>query len=129
MTPEQRQTIPKINNSNKTFTEDAINVINNNADYIPAYFQSAEPAKDLTLFEQMDEIGLVVRQLTEKIEDTRMLAGSEAYISALTVYRLVEAAANAGVPGADTAYAQLKERFTQASSPLEDTDTTPQTPR
>ena len=40
-----------------------------------------------------------------------MIAGSEAYASALTAYRLFEAAAKAGVLGADAAYIPLAERF------------------
>lgn len=40
-----------------------------------------------------------------------MLAGSEAYISSLTSYRMFGAAASAGVPGADSIYETLKARL------------------
>jgi hypothetical protein len=66
---------------------------------------------DLSLFTQLDEIILLVKQLLERLEDTQMLAGSEAYTSALAVYRLISSAADAGVPGADAVNAQLKARF------------------
>ena len=47
---------------------------------------------------------LLAMQLTEKIRDTRMLCGSEAYVSSLSAYRFFEAAALAGVAGADAVY-------------------------
>jgi hypothetical protein len=49
--------------------------------------------------------------LAEKLDDTQMLAGSEAYITALAAYRNFDAAAKAGIQGADTIYNHLKERF------------------
>jgi hypothetical protein len=111
LTPEERQAIPKINDSNKTFTEDAIVSAVNNADLLPGYFSSAEMQNDLTLYKQLDEFSLLASQLSEKIDDTRMIAGSEAYINALTMYRLMEAASKAGVPGSDAVYDLLKQRF------------------
>lgn len=50
--------------------------------------------------------------MLEKLEDTQILAGSEAYVSALTGYKLFGAAADAGLPGADAIYDSLKTRFT-----------------
>ena len=50
-------------------------------------------------------------QLLEKIEDTQLLAGSEAYVSGLAFYKLVSAAAEAGVPGADAVSDLLRARF------------------
>ena len=67
---------------------------------------------DLKLYQQLDELATILRQTLERIEDTRILAGSEAYVSALSVYKLVGAAASAGVEGTDTIYEQLRERFT-----------------
>ena len=66
----------------------------------------------LKLYEQLDEIATILRQTLERIEDTCILAGSEAYVVALSVYKLVGAAASAGVEGTDTIYEQLRERFT-----------------
>ena len=51
------------------------------------------------------------RDAAERISDTQVLAGSEAYVSALAAYRNFEAAAYAGIPGADTVYDLLRTRF------------------
>jgi len=111
LTVEERTSLPKINVSNKAFTEDAINSMVNNPGLLPAYFNVAEMQKDMTLFVQLDELFTLVNQLSERISDTQLLAGSEAYVSALAAYRNFEAAANAGVAGADTIYDLLKSRF------------------
>jgi hypothetical protein len=109
--PEERQAIPKISDVNKTFTSDAITAIKNNAGLLPAYVDVNEMEKDFTLYQQLDELVQLSTQVTEKLSDTQMMAGSEAYVSSLTAYRLFEAASNAGIPGTDTIYDQLKQRF------------------
>lgn len=112
LTTAERSSLPAINVNNKAFTEDAINAGVNNPTIVPAYLSLANMQNDLTLFTQMDELVSVVNQLCEKLEDTRLLAGSEAYVSALTLYKLFGSAAGAGVPGTDAIVTQLKARFT-----------------
>ena len=111
LTTEERIALPAINVSNKAFTEDAINAGVNNASLLPSYISVANMQNDLALFNQLDEIIILTKQLLEKLEDTQLLAGSEAYTSALTVYKLFASAADAGVPGADAINKQLKQRF------------------
>lgn len=111
LTPEERKLLPKIDVGNKVFVEDALLAIQNNATLFPTYLSIAEIQKDFTLFEQLDELVLLIGQLFEKLRDTQILAGSEAYSSALIAYKLFAAAADAGLPGAEAAYAQLKQRF------------------
>ena len=59
----------------------------------------------------MNRFKIKLSQILEKINDTQLLAGSEAYTSALTVYKLFGSAADAGIPGTDTIYDLLKQRF------------------
>ena len=56
-----------------------------------------------------------------------MLCGSEAYASSLTAYRLFEAAASAGLPGADSVYNALKQRFAGQGTTGGTTPTPPET--
>ena len=111
LTTDERVTLPKISENNKVFVGDSINALANNAPMLPSYLNVADIKSDLTLYEQLDELEMLALQLVEKIQDTRMLCGSEAYVSSLTAYRLFEAAASAGIPGADAMYAALKQRF------------------
>ena len=103
LTLEERKTLPKVDVNNKIFVEDAINAMETNPSFLPAYFSVAELKKDLTLYQQLDPLLLEINKLAEKIDDTQMLAGSEAYVTAL--------AAKAGIQGADTIYELLKARF------------------
>ena len=111
LTTEERIALPSINVSNKAFTEDAINAGVNNPTLIPSYVSVVNMKNDMLLFTQLDEIIMMTKQLLEKMEDTQLLAGSEAYTSALTLYKLFGSAADAGVAGTDAIVTQLKQRF------------------
>lgn len=111
---DERVTLPKMSTINKGFVEDALNVIVNNQNLFPNYINIEELKKDLALYSQLDEILTIGMQFIEKVRDTQMLAGSEAYVAALSVYRMTEAASKAGIPGGDTIYNQLAERFAQS---------------
>jgi hypothetical protein len=50
-------------------------------------------------------------QLSEKLDDTTMEAGSEAFSAALVFYNAVKAAAKAGVPGMKVVADDLQARF------------------
>ncbi len=128
LTTEERASIPKISEVNRVFTKDALNAVQNNASMLPGYYNPADLRMDMELYEAIDEINLLINQLSELINDTQMLAGSEAYISALAAYRLFGAAAAAGVPGADAIYDSLAARFKGQgnTSTTPPTDTPPQ---
>jgi hypothetical protein len=111
LTAEERRTLTAIDVSNKAFTEDAINAGVGNSTLVPSYISMVNMQNDLTLFTQLDEISALANQLCERIEDTRMLAGSEAYGQALNLYKAFTSAADAGVPGTDSIVEQLKKRF------------------
>ncbi|REG98879.1 hypothetical protein [Flavobacterium aquicola] len=115
LTADERKSLNAIDVSNKAFTEDAINAGVSNPTLVPTYLSVANMKNDLTLFSQMDEIGALANQLCERIEDTKMLAGSESYGSALALYKAFGGAADAGVPGADSIVDQLKKRFASSA--------------
>ncbi|MBF4471080.1 hypothetical protein [Flavobacterium sp. HJJ] len=111
LTTEERIALPTIDVNNKAFTEDAIAAGVNNNSLLPSYISVPNMVNDLTLFGQLDEIIGLVNQLQEKLGDTQLLAGSEAYSSALMLYKLFGSASEAGVAGTDPIVNQLKQRF------------------
>lgn len=111
LTADEKGVLPAIDVDNKIFAEDAINAGVNNAAMLPAYISVSSIQTDMNLFNQLDELIPMMRQALEKLEDTRFLAGSEAYTTALMLYKLFIAAADGGVPGADAIVAQLRARF------------------
>lgn len=111
LTLEERKKLAKINRSNKLFVSDAIEVARENPEVLPYYLTVHELEQDFTLFQQLSELLFPLEQLYERVRDTQMLAGSEAYQTSLVLYKLTRVAAEAGMPGMDTAHAKLKVRF------------------
>jgi hypothetical protein len=128
LTADERKTLNTIDVNNKAFTEDAINSAVNNATLIPSYISIPNMQSDLTLFSQLDELSGIANQLCERIEDTKMLAGSEAYGSALSLYKIFGSAAEAGVPGTDSIVEQLKKRFASSGNTVATPPVAPVTP-
>lgn len=126
LTAEEKKSLNAIDVNNKAFAEDALNAAVNNPTLVPAYLSVPNMQNDLTLFTQMDEISGLANQLCERIDDTKMLAGSEAYNVALSLYKSFGSAADAGVVGADSIVDQLKQRF--ASNGKSTTVTEPPAP-
>jgi hypothetical protein len=127
LTAEERKSLQTIDVGNKVFTEDALNAAVNNKALVPAYVSVEALQNDFALFIQLDEISGMANQLCQRLEDTKMLAGSEAYQVALTLYRAFGTAANAGEPGAATVVEQLKKRF-PSNSGSATSKTVPTTP-
>lgn len=111
LTLEERKKLPKISRSNKLFVEDSLSVARENPEMLPYYLPVQELENDYQLFQQLSELLFPLQQLFERVQDTQMLAGSEAYQTSLVLYKLTRVAAEAGIPGMDTAYAKLKVRF------------------
>jgi hypothetical protein len=111
LTTEERMVLPKMNDGNQPFVDDALAGARQTADLFPAYVKVDDLETDLHLFHQLDGLQQRLVRMVELVSDTQMLAGSEAYVTALSIYRLAEAAAQAGLPGADTLFRKLRQRF------------------
>lgn len=116
LTTDERTVLPAIDVNNKVFTEDAIMAGVNNIAMLPPYISVPNMQNDMTLFGQLDELIVLMKQILEKLEDTQLLAGSEAYTAALMLYKLFGSAADSGIAGADSIVAQLRERFTSSGN-------------
>ena len=125
LTKEERKTLPKINRSNKVFVEDTLASMRQNGNILPNFVQLEEVEKDYSLYNDLKVLALELATLSEKVNDTRILAGSEAYSTSLLAYKMFGVAANSGVAGAEALYSRLKERFAQSggsASATEDDD-------
>lgn len=128
LTPAERQALPKMDVNNKVFVEDALKSAHNNKQILPAYLSLDEMERDRNGYERLDELVILTAQLAQKLRDTQILMGSEAYVSALTIYRLFESASRDGVPGADAVYSQLASRFKGQGS-IGETPAVPEAPK
>ncbi len=123
LTKDERRTLPKINRSNKVFVEDALDSMRQNSDIIPSFIKVDEVEKDYSLYNDLKVLSLELAELSEKVNDTRILAGSEAYSTSLLAYKMFGVAANSGVPGAEALYGRLRERFANAGNTSNDETT------
>jgi hypothetical protein len=111
LSEEERKSLLKINNSNKTFSEDVAKELPALIKDLPPRINLPELQKDLALFEQLDQLRSTLEDIVGRITDTQIVAGNEAYIASLDAYRSIANNAKSSVAGAQTAYDKLKTRF------------------
>jgi hypothetical protein len=117
LTPEERRTLPKMGNATQSFVGKALEIATNNPQFVPPYVDIAAMRKDYELAARLQGIEMQLASLLEKVSDTNMAAGSEAFVTSLTLYSSLKAAAKVNVPGANALATELGERFAQASAP------------
>lgn len=111
MTPDERRTYPKMGDRTIPFVGKSLDYSKNNYQLVPPFLDVMEFDKDISLVTALTTIARPMRSLLEGIEDTILLAGSEAYTAALLFYQAVKLAAQMNIPGVKTIYDDLRERF------------------
>jgi hypothetical protein len=82
--------------------------------FAPPYMDVPEMKKDFDAVSELLPLLRTVDQLEDNLSDTAMMAGSEAYVAALSYYNSVKMAAKMNVPGAKAIYDDLAKRFTRS---------------
>jgi hypothetical protein len=118
LTPQERQALPKMGSATQSFVSKALEIANNNPQFVPPYVNVPEMQKDYSLAVRLQGLEMQLASLHEKVADTNLAVGSEAYITGLTLYNSLKAAARVNVPGAKALAAELAERFTTAGGTL-----------
>ena len=116
LTAQERQSLPKMGSSSQAFVSKALEIAANNPQFIPPYADIPAMQKDYDLALRLQGIEMQLASLHEKVSDTNLAAGSEAYITGLTIYNSLKAAAKVSVPGAKALATELAERFAQDSA-------------
>lgn len=119
LTAAEKKAMNGINVSNKQWVQDCITEMEQDPSLLPGFLTPAQVKTDLQLFEQLEVIKVEALDFYDRVSDTQFLAGAEAYAVCLIYYRILEAAAKAGMPGADERYNRLKERFAGQGGPGE----------
>jgi hypothetical protein len=92
---------------NVRFATMAFQLFIDNESFFPSVINAASVQNDLVLFEQLKELTLLNRELSEKLERAVSVAGNNVYTTAATIFRLVELAKDAHVNGSEVLYEQL----------------------
>ena len=115
----EKQGMAKISDKSISFMDKAMQYMRSNADFVPAYVNVGEAEDDYAAFTDLREFLRPMAQITDNLDDTAVLAGSEAWQAALAFYNSVKAADKMGVPNARAIYEDLRPRFEmQRAKPL-----------
>lgn len=86
LSPQKRREVAKMGRKAQTFVVRALDMAEQHHQVMPRNLNIEEARRDLALFEALNPILQAVTQLRELIEDTQMVAGSEAYAAARLAY-------------------------------------------
>jgi hypothetical protein len=84
---EERTSMPKFGEANRSFVVKALAIAEAHPEILPGSLSLEEFRVDVQLIEALYPIRHAAETLVRKIEDSYFAAGSEAYVSALLVYQ------------------------------------------
>lgn len=116
LTPADRESIFKMGDKTVATVQKVKDYLVTNPEFAPAYMDSAEFLKDEAVVTSLTPIGNLAKQLSSDLNDTIMLAGGEAVLSALLYYGTVKEASAKGVATAKPIYDDLSKRFAKRAS-------------
>jgi hypothetical protein len=111
LTPAERRAMAKMGEKTLSFVEKAHEFAKQNPNLVPPFLDMTAFDTDFADAHNLWTVLLVSQQLHENMDDTTMVAGSEAYQAALVFYNSVKMAARQDIPGAKAVYEELKKRF------------------
>ncbi|TPN82803.1 hypothetical protein [Aquimarina algicola] len=113
LTNEERANMLKMGDKSAPTVQKVKSYLETNPEFAPSYMDKVEFLKDEAVVSQLTPISNILNQLASDVEDTLMLAGSEALKSSLLYYGQVKEANNKGVTSAKPIYEDLKKRFSK----------------
>jgi hypothetical protein len=111
LSPEERRQLLKMGDKTVAFVEKTLDYVRSNPEFVPAYMDIKEFEKDAVSVKNLIAMLNPTTQLEQGLNDTEMLAGSEAYTAALIYYNSVKQAAKNNIPNAAAIYDDLSKRF------------------
>jgi hypothetical protein len=102
------------------FTDQAFLYATQQPKLVPDYINMEEFAKDINLFKQSKELIKMLEVVQERLNDTSIAAGSDAFSTARKFYDSVKAAVKANTPGAAVAFDEMKKRYVKIKSKPEE---------
>jgi len=116
LSPEERQTIPKMSDKTMPFVEKTLEYCETAPQFAPPYMDREALSGDMKVTQQLTPVFRTIKAMNNGLDDTIMEAGAESYVNALGYYNSVKQAAKMNVPGAKSIYEDLSKRFEKAKS-------------
>jgi hypothetical protein len=110
LTAEEKRILYKLGAKSIDFVQDATTVAQTYPEILPPNFETESLTSNATIYGQLTEIQILLSGLTEKLNDTTALVGSEALKSSLQVYRYVKVSTNTQA-GLKNIADMLQQRF------------------
>jgi hypothetical protein len=90
LSKEQKDALPHMGEDTEPFLFMVLRKAQENPDLIPPGINLAEVEKDIDLIQTTNRILQPLKNLVQKLEDSSLLAGSEAYVPALFLYNAMK---------------------------------------
>jgi hypothetical protein len=108
---EEKQGLAKMGDKSLAFVDKALDYATKNSQLVPPYLNLPEALKDFELASNLKEFAHELGTLSQAVDDTLMLAGSEAYDAALVFHASVKTASRTDAAGSLSIYEDLLQRF------------------
>jgi hypothetical protein len=116
LSPADRKRIPITSDGTVPFVEKTMDYAKADAHFLPPYVDLRELDKDWMAVKNLLPVYRDLKQLESNLNDTLMVAGSEAYVGALGYYNSVKYGARLNVADAKVIYEDLRKRFERGSN-------------
>ena len=113
LTAQDRKELPKMSDGTVPFVSKAVEYAQDNAAFVPAFVDVGELKKDVAAVNTLTQLLRQVEEIQTLLDDTVVLAGSEAYVAALAFYNSVKLGVRMNIPGAKAIHDDLKQRFSK----------------
>lgn len=115
LTVDERSSLFKMGDKTVTTVQKTKSYVETNPEFVPAYMDKAEFLKDEAVVTSLNPLTNLASQLTSDLNDTIMLAGSEALQASMLYYGQVKEAQSKGIVTAKPIYEDLSQRFAKRS--------------
>lgn len=111
LTTDDRRKLPKMGSSNQPFVRKTLEYTKSDSQFLPVYVEQEQLEVDVNSVEVMNSFYRPLSQIISGLNDSLLLAGSEALQAALGYYQSVKQAAKMNIPDAKVIYEDLSQRF------------------
>jgi hypothetical protein len=111
---EDLASLPKLGDRSLAFVKRTLELARQDDSFLPRNIDLDELARDLALFETLEPVIQRLTALLDLARDTRTLAGSDAYATALDIYHAAKRAGKGG--GLESLLSTVAKRFAQRPS-------------
>ncbi len=116
LSEEERKTLQKVDDGRKPFVQKSLEFATNNAALDPGSDLLRGMQKDIELYAFLSAVEHELHQLLEMVNDTKQLAGSEAYDVARFIYMKAKMNVKMGIPGSQAIADELGKLYKQSSN-------------